>query len=495
MLIARPYPLKKDMRCALTHMEKMAFLKKFRCIADTIALFFITFFLCYVSSHLRLPLVLSMFWIVNAVVAGIFVRYPSTHRPINYLACALAMFLNDYLFSGWLSSVILINLANIIFIAVVALGLRSLWRSHTDQLTPKQVLILFPVCLTASLLAGIWGGIVSAGGGSLTDNLLNIALWVSEQFSTGLMILPLILSFKRSQKFIWQRTSVLAVLSVPILFLGAALISGPGSIAFPLPVLIWCALVLPVFVSALVTFLVGILEIMMVYENLIGEHLVDSPPEIMTLVSIRLGVAAMVLTPFMVSVTIDAVKTLNRRLEIRANTDFLTQLLSRAGLFEKLGEIPLSAGQTVGLILFDIDYFKAINDNFGHQAGDSVLSELGYILRRDYKEQFYISRFGGEEFALIARDISAEQLYQQAEALRLRVARHDFSLTDRSLSITISLGLEVGSANNNEEWTQLITRLVSKADSRLYLSKAEGRNLTTPNWSEGSPAFSDRTPT
>ncbi len=495
MLIVRPYPLKKDMRCALTHMEKMAFLKKFRCIADTISLFFLTFFLCYVSSHLRLPLVLSMFWIVNAVVAGIFVRYPSTHRPINYLACALAMFLNDYLFSGWLSSVILINLANIIFIAVVALGLRSLWRSHTDQLTPKQVLILFPVCLTASLLAGIWGGIVSAGGGSLTNNLLNIALWVSEQFSTGLMILPLILSFKRSQKFIWQRTSVLAVLSVPILFLGAALISGPGSIAFPLPVLIWCALVLPVFVSALVTFLVGILEIMMVYENLIGEHLVDSPPEIMTLVSIRLGVAAMVLTPFMVSVTIDAVKTLNRRLEIRANTDFLTQLLSRAGLFEKLGEIPLSAGQTVGLILFDIDYFKAINDNFGHQAGDSVLSELGYILRRDYKEQFYISRFGGEEFALIARDISAEQLYQQAEALRLRVARHDFSLTDRSLSITISLGLEVGSANNNEEWTQLITRLVSKADSLLYLSKAEGRNLTTPDWSEGSPALSDRTPT
>ncbi|WP_241571539.1 GGDEF domain-containing protein [Rosenbergiella nectarea] len=473
----------------------MAFLKKFRCIADTISLFFLTFFLCYVSSHLRLPLVLSMFWIVNAVVAGIFVRYPSTHRPINYLACALAMFLNDYLFSGWLSSVILINLANIIFIAVVALGLRSLWRSHTDQLTPKQVLILFPVCLTASLLAGIWGGIVSAGGGSLTNNLLNIALWVSEQFSTGLMILPLILSFKRSQKFIWQRTSVLAVLSVPILFLGAALIGGPGSIAFPLPVLIWCALVLPVFVSALVTFLVGILEIMMVYENLIGEHLVDSPPEIMTLVSSRLGVAAMVLTPFMVSVTIDAVKTLNRRLEIRANTDFLTQLLSRAGLFERLGEIPLSAGQTVGLILFDIDYFKAINDNFGHQAGDSVLSELGYILRRDYKEQFYISRFGGEEFALIARDISAEQLYQQAEALRLRVARHDFSLTDRSLSITISLGLEVGSANNNEEWTQLITRLVSKADSRLYLSKAEGRNLTTPDWSEGSPALSDRTPT
>ncbi len=495
MLIVRPYPLKKDMRCALTHMEKMAFLKKFRCIADTISLFFLTFFLCYVSSHLRLPLVLSMFWIVNAVVAGIFVRYPSTHRPINYLACALAMFLNDYLFSGWLSSVILINLANIIFIAVVALGLRSLWRSHTDQLTPKQVLILFPVCLTASLLAGIWGGIVSAGGGSLTNNLLNIALWVSEQFSTGLMILPLILSFKRSQKFIWQRTSVLAVLSVPILFLGAALIGGPGSIAFPLPVLIWCALVLPVFVSALVTFLVGILEIMMVYENLIGEHLVDSPPEIMTLVSSRLGVAAMVLTPFMVSVTIDAVKTLNRRLEIRANTDFLTQLLSRAGLFERLGEIPLSAGQTVGLILFDIDYFKAINDNFGHQAGDSVLSELGYILRRDYKEQFYISRFGGEEFALIARDISAEQLYQQAEALRLRVARHDFSLTDRSLSITISLGLEVGSANNNEEWTQLITRLVSKADSRLYLSKAEGRNLTTPDWSEGSPALSDRTPT
>lgn len=483
------------MRCALTHMEKIAFLDRFRGIADTVALFLLTFFLCYVSSHLRLPLVLSMFWIVNAVVAGIFVRYPSTHRPINYLACALAMFLNDYLFSGWLSSAILINMANIIFIAVIAIGLRGMWKSPTDQLTPKQVLLLFPVCLAASLLSGIWGGIVSTEGKTLTDTLLNVALWVSEQFSTGLMILPLILSFKRSQKFVWQRTSVLAVLSVPLLFLGAALVSGPGSIAFPLPVLIWCALVLPVFVSALVTFLVGILEIMMVYENLIGEHLVDSPPEIMTLVSIRLGVAAMVLTPFMVSVTIDAVKTLNKRLEIRANTDFLTQLLSRAGLFDKLSDIPLPSGRSVGMILFDIDYFKAINDNFGHQAGDSVLSELGYILRRDCKEQFYISRFGGEEFALIGLDISAEQLYQQAEALRLRIARHDFSLTDRSLSITISLGLEVLSADNDEEWAQLITRLVTKADSRLYLSKAEGRNLTTPDWSEGSPALSDRTPT
>ena len=483
------------MRGALTHMDKIALLDRIRSIADTVALFFLTFFLCYVSSHLRLPIVLSIFWIVNAVIAGIFLRHPSTHRPTNYLACALAMFLNDYLFSGWVSSAILINLANIIFIAVIALGLRGLCKNDTDNLTPKQVLLLFPVCLAASLLTGIWGGIASAEGTTLTDILLKIALWVSEQFSTGLMILPVILSFKRSQKFVWQRTSVLAVLSVPILFLGAALVGGPGSIAFPLPVLIWCALVLPVFISSLITFLVGVLEIMMAYENLIGEHLADSPPEIMTLVSIRLGVAAMVLTPFMVSVTIDAVKTLNRRLEIRANTDFLTQLLSRAGLFEKLSEIPLPMGRAVGMILLDIDYFKSINDNFGHQAGDSVLSELGYILRRDYQERFYISRFGGEEFALIGLDISAEQLYQQAESLRLRVARHDFLLTDRYLSITISLGLELASANNDEEWAQLIARLVTKADSRLYLSKAEGRNLTTPDWSEGSPVLSDRTPT
>jgi len=206
-------------------MEKIAFLDRFRGIADTVALFLLTFFLCYVSSHLRLPLVLSMLWIVNAVVAGIFVRYPSTHRPTNYLACALAMFLNDYLFSGWLSSAILVNMANIIFIAVIAIGLRGMWKNPTDQLTPKQVLILFPVCLAASLLSGIWGEVVSVEGKTLTDTLLNVALRVSEQFSTGLMILPLILSFKRSQKFVWQRTSVLAVLSVPLLFLGAALVS------------------------------------------------------------------------------------------------------------------------------------------------------------------------------------------------------------------------------------------------------------------------------
>ncbi len=470
----------------------MSFLNKFRGTAETFALFLLTFLLCYVSSHLRLPLLLSMFWIVNALVAGIFVRYPATHRPINYVVCGLAMFLNDYLFSGWWSAAILINLANIIFIAVVALGLRRLWTTQHEQLTPKQVLLLFPVCLAAALLAGTWGGIASANEKTPTEILLNIGLWASEQFSTGLMVLPLILSFKRSQHFVWQRTSILAVLLVPTLFLGAALVGGPGSIAFPLPVLIWCALVLPVFVSTLITFLVGILEIMMVYENLIGEHRVDTPPEIMTLVSIRLGVAAMVLTPFMVSVTIDAIKTLNRRLEIRANTDFLTQLLSRAGLFEKLAEIPLQPGRSIGMIIFDIDHFKAINDNFGHQAGDDVLSELGYILRRDCREQFYIARFGGEEFALIGLDSDAEQLYAQAEALRQRIARHDFALTDRSLSITISLGLAVGTAEKGEQWSTLVTRLVSQADARLYRSKAGGRNLTTPDWSEGSQDISDQ---
>ena len=476
-------------------MERKSFLNNFRQVADTIALFLLTFILCYMSGHLRLPLLLSIFWIVNPVIAGIFVRYPSTHRPINYVACGLAMFLNDYLYSGWWSAAILVNLANIIFIAVVALGLERLWTTQREQLTPNQVLLLFPVCLVAALLAGTWGGIASANQKTSTEILLNIALWASEQFSTGLMVLPLILSFKRSQHFVWQRTSILAVLSVPMLFLGAALVGGPGSIAFPLPVLIWCALVLPVFVSTLITFLVGILEIMMVYENLIGEHRVDTPPEIMTLVSIRLGVAAMVLTPFMVSVTIDAIKSLNRRLEIRANTDFLTQLLSRAGLFEKLAEIPLQPGRSIGMILFDIDYFKAINDNFGHQAGDDVLSELGYILRRDCKEQFYVARFGGEEFALIGLDIDAEQLYVQAEALRQRIARHDFALTDRSLSITISLGLAVGVAEKGEQWSKLVTRLVSQADARLYRSKAGGRNLTTPDWSEGSQDISDQKPT
>ena len=476
-------------------MERISILKKLRYCLDTFGLFLLTFFLCYISSHLRLPLLLSMFWIVNAVIAGIFVRYPSSHRLINYFACAIAMFLNDYLFSGWWSAAILVNLANIIFIAVVAFGLKGLRRHSSEPLTPKQVLVLFPVCLIAAVLSAAWGGIFSESASSFTDYLLNIGLWASEQFSTGLMVLPLILSVKRSQTFVWQPSSIMAVLAVPVLFLGAALIGGPGSIAFPLPVLIWCALVLPVFVSALVTFLVGILEIMLVYETMIGEHTVNSPPEIMTLISIRLGVAAMVLTPFMVAVTIDAIKTLNMRLEIRANTDFLTQLLSRAGLFEKLEAIPLIARRSVGMILFDIDHFKAINDNFGHQAGDDVLSELGYLLRRDHKQRFYISRFGGEEFALISLDISPSQLYQYAETIRQRVANHNFSLTDRSLSLTISLGLAMETIEAGERWPRLISRLVNQADTELYRSKAQGRNRTTPDWSEGSRYTSDQTQT
>ncbi len=122
---------------------------------------------------------------------------------------------------------------------------------------------------------------------------------------------------------------------------------------------------------------------------------------------------------------------------------------------------------TVSLMILDIDHFKAVNDNFGHEEGDRVLEEISRSLPGICRSTDTLSRWGGEEFLILTPDTNGEQAFHLAEKIRKHMADLDFH---RCGSITVSLGIsELGEGEDFQSW-------FNRADVALYKAKNEGRN-------------------
>ena len=297
------------------------------------------------------------------------------------------------------------------------------------------------------------------------------------------MLLPFLLTrdwSSLSPRQFLQIRKLAPVIAVMVSLMIGAMMGGAGSLTLPVPALVWCAIVLPMPLTSLVILLTGITEIILVSHGVMNIQGDDNLLPISHLTSARLGVATIAISPLIVAASMDAIRQLNQRLALRANYDFLTRLLSRSGLYESLRAEPIFPDRKVGVILLDVDYFKAINDNFGHDAGDSVLEEIARRMQRVVGKAGRICRFGGEEFVVVLFDQNAEKLYFLAEAIRQKMAKEKFWLQGSTATVTVSLGLAHGSADEATEWHRVINRLISAADKNLYLSKRNGRNQTSP---------------
>lgn len=164
-----------------------------------------------------------------------------------------------------------------------------------------------------------------------------------------------------------------------------------------------------------------------------------------------------------------------RALQDLSVRDPLTGLFNHRQFYQLLAaELARSQryGHQVSLLMLDIDYFKRVNDSFGHLAGDQVLRQLPELIRGQLRINDIPCRYGGEEFGVILPETAGEQALEVAERIRSVVAREPVELPDGgSLRITVSIGVATyGGGAQSEE------RLVSAADSALYRAKRIGRN-------------------
>ncbi|WP_332860511.1 sensor domain-containing diguanylate cyclase [Janthinobacterium svalbardensis] len=184
--------------------------------------------------------------------------------------------------------------------------------------------------------------------------------------------------------------------------------------------------------------------------------------------AISFGVTLLVLL-----LTLLTVNRYQRRIERIASTDALTGLLNRqslellfqrAMLLSKRNEQPMSA------ILFDIDFFKRVNDTHGHLWGDKVIRGVADVARATVRESDVITRWGGEEYLVLLNDCSLAKAVEVAENLRTAIERHDFGLPEPRVPVTISLGVAEYRPDESE------SAFFSRADSALYQAKHHGRN-------------------
>ncbi len=157
-----------------------------------------------------------------------------------------------------------------------------------------------------------------------------------------------------------------------------------------------------------------------------------------------------------------------------AITDPLTGLINRRELQNQASKIINQAmrnSSTLALLCIDVDFFKRVNDSYGHQVGDQVLIKLAAILKSKCRFYDVVSRIGGEEFVLLLPDIDEKNAYQVAETLRTTIETEVIN----NLHITVSVGLVVSEKNQKIDFNSLL----KAADDALYLSKTSGRNRTT----------------
>ena len=130
----------------------------------------------------------------------------------------------------------------------------------------------------------------------------------------------------------------------------------------------------------------------------------------------------------------------------------------------------------LALVMFDIDHFKKVNDTYGHQAGDHVLSELSTLLTGALRAEDVFARYGGEEFAVICRgtDVSPGAR-SSASGMRKAVEGHRFVYEGTHIPVTISVGI----AGLPDPAVKDASELVARADKALYKSKHGGRNRVT----------------
>ncbi|XFA99120.1 diguanylate cyclase [Candidatus Izemoplasma sp. B36] len=163
----------------------------------------------------------------------------------------------------------------------------------------------------------------------------------------------------------------------------------------------------------------------------------------------------------------------NKLLKQEVITDALTQVNNRYFIDYQLETCMRefdSFKTPFGVLFIDIDFFKKVNDQYGHAIGDLVLKAVSKTINLNIRYNDFVGRYGGEEFVVILRNITKEDLYNIAEKLRILIQEIEVNIEDISISVTVSIGCS--------HYIKPLTKeeLIKDADKKMYQAKQSGRN-------------------
>jgi len=415
------------------------------------------------------------FWPANALMVGLVLRDRRLFSVAGWAGALFGFVGADLLFGRTLSLAAFFATANLTGTFVAALLLRPLDLVDLRLRRAHSVLKILIRLLPASFAAGACGAVlvvVEFHGSALQA----LATWPASELVNYLTVLPAVLTLRGPIRLrAGGRLLGMSALreAGPALFLAvsclaAVLFDGPGSIVFPLPALLLCALSYSIPTTCVMTMLFGTTLLTLIGWNVIDLGQDMSLPQVV--VSMRIAVAFLVIVPLTIGSAMAVRNDLLHRLRDAADHDGLTGLLNRRAFEDRMGE-RLLAGSGRLILWLDIDRFKAINDRHGHQAGDAVLRAFADTARNCCRSNDLVGRIGGEEFALILNVPDAQAARTIAERLHATFASSDFRWNGVSVHTTASIGAAYLVRPVTD--VNLLTRHLDEA---LYRAKRKGRN-------------------
>ena len=394
----------------------------------------------------------------------------------------------DLLTGSALEKALLLNAANLAGVVVGYLLFMRLSPPARMLQRGASSMYLFGICLAAAAATGF--GAAASQWLFGRPYLTSLALWFSSEFTNYVTLMPFILVFPADwrhrlraacamliQRSQWPQAGKLAVLALLALAaVCSVLIGGPGAVIFPMPVLLWLAMSFSLF-STMIAVLVYVLWCHLAIDFGLLSTTLDMKV-LQNAVSMRLGIALLALGPIAVASMNYARNALLRTLEHVANHDALTHVLTRNAFMQRGERVIDQKGELVCVMMLDIDYFKSINDRFGHAGGDQALMAFTRAIAADLNVNDLFGRMGGEEFAIVSTLGQPQQGLQLAERLRQRIEAESITMpAGHPLQITVSIGMVTCPGGSGHS----LADLLKLADLAVYKAKNAGRNrVATP---------------
>lgn len=449
-------------------------------------------FVACVAGTLTRPInMLAALWPANALMLGLLLRHPPLGRSAwSWLAGAAAYLLSALAMGDAPLKALWLSGANLVGVLTGWLYFSRLDRSVVllrDQLSPLYLVGGCVLASVAAALAGFGVGPVLYG----SEAAEAFFMWATAELMSFMFVLPVVLSVPGAGEWAGrpqaqdacsggtrtgraQLADAAPVLALAVSELLAHLIGGPGSLAFGMPALLWCALRYRLFTTAALCLVVGTFKSITLPMGMLSY----SPEALRDVGSLRFALALMSLGPLAVACSQALRDELLRRLEHAARHDGLTDVLLRAAFIEqgdRLLQRVQREGGPVAVLMLDVDHFKAINDRHGHAAGDDVLRALARRLERLLRPGDLLGRLGGEEFALVLPGVARADAEVVARRLceATRERRFPLSGGGEALRVTVSIGVAHEAAPGADI---TMDRLLRQADQALYEAKGAGRD-------------------
>ena len=324
------------------------------------------------------------------------------------------------------------------------------------------------------LIAGIF--VLIAGGGEATTNYLSIIIFVASAFN----LLLLYLSYKLRAGTVLYCLLILSAAVSFILTGGFGWRASFHYILYALLFVFWYNPLDGIKAKMVSSVLVGLVICIISLRTPIGITLFDENDirqRIIIYVNLTYSIMLLsVVAYFYCTQYIEAERKLhlyNKELKKLSETDPLTKLNNRRFAEDELAELEQKYeddGEAFCIAMADIDHFKNVNDNYGHDAGDYILVRLAGFFRELMKERGFVVRWGGEEFLFAFTDVNGDDAKILLNDLRIEIENTDFVFKGQHIHVTVTFGLEEYDRYSGMQ------AAIKTADEKLYMGKENGRN-------------------